>query len=404
MPGTELFGAEERREVQDVLDTGILFRYNFDTQRKGHWKARAFEEALAKHHGVRFAHACSSGSTADAIALAACGVGLGDEVVVPPFTFVAAVEAVLLAGAVPVFAEIDETLCLSPEGIERVITPRTKAVMLVHMCGSMARIDEILEVCQRHNLILIEDTAQALGGSYKGRPLGTFGKCGTFSFDFFKIITCGEGGALITNDEQVYRYAEQFSDHGHDHIGDNRGMEGHPIIGFNYRIGEINAAIGLAQLRKMPYMLERQRLHKQALAQTLAKFEEITFRHIPDPAGDAATFLDFFLPDEATTRAVLQSLRQAGVEGIQYWYDNHFHYIRNWEHIRQMKAPAKLYVHTITPPQDYATLQLPKSDAIISRLLSMVVRVSWTNEELHALQQKIEAALSGVLTPTKAIR
>jgi len=397
MPGTELFGAEERKEVQDVLDTGILFRYNFDAQRKGHWKAKEFEQALAKHHGVRFAHACSSGSTADAIALAACGIGIGDEVIVPPFTYVAVIEAVLLAGAVPVFAEIDETLCLSPEGIEKAITPKTKAVMLVHMCGSMARLEEIVALCQKHNLILIEDTAQALGGSYKGKPLGTFGKCGTFSFDFFKIITCGEGGALITDDEQIYEYAHQFSDHGHDHIGDNRGMEGHPIIGFNYRIGEINAAIGLAQFRKMPYMLERQRANKKALKESLAKFPEVTFRHIPDEAGDTATFMDFFLPDEATARAVVNALRKEGVEGVQYWYDNHFHYIKNWEHIRQMKAPAKLYVHTITPPQDYATLQLPQSDAIMSRLISIVVRITWTEEELAQLKAKVEKALSSVL-------
>ncbi|MEE9421310.1 MAG: aminotransferase class I/II-fold pyridoxal phosphate-dependent enzyme, partial [Desulfatiglandaceae bacterium] len=134
MPGFEIFGDEERREVQDVLDTGVLFRYGFDQARKGHWKARAFEKELAEHLGVRYYHLCSSGTAALSIALGSCGVGAGDEVIIPPFTFVATMEAILNAGAVPVFAEIDETLCLDPEAIEPAINARTKAVLPVHMC------------------------------------------------------------------------------------------------------------------------------------------------------------------------------------------------------------------------------------------------------------------------------
>ena len=141
MPGFEWFGDEERKEVQDVLDTGVLFRYGFDQARKGHWKARTFEEELTKRLGSGYAHLCSSGTSALSIALAACGVGAGDEVIVPPFTFVASVEALLAAGAIPVFAEIDETLCLDPQSVRAAITPRTRAVMPVHMCGAMARID-----------------------------------------------------------------------------------------------------------------------------------------------------------------------------------------------------------------------------------------------------------------------
>jgi hypothetical protein len=140
MPGIELFGAEEKKEIMDVLETGILFRYNHDQQRNGHWKARTFESELARYHDVKYAHLTTSGTTADNLALASVGIGVGDEVIVPPFTFIAPVEAVLHAGAIPVFAEIDETLCLYPESIEAVITPNTKAVLLVHMCGSMAQI------------------------------------------------------------------------------------------------------------------------------------------------------------------------------------------------------------------------------------------------------------------------
>jgi 8-amino-3,8-dideoxy-alpha-D-manno-octulosonate transaminase len=405
MPGIELFGAEERKEVNDVLETGILFRYNHDNLRNGHWKSLEFEAEIAKLNGVKYAHSCTSGSTAVSIMMACCGIGVGDEVIVPPFTYIATVEGALLAGAVPVFAEIDETLCLSPEGILKAITPKTKAVILVHMCGGMAKIDEIKQLCAEKNLILLEDTAQAFGATYKGKAVGTFGKMGSFSFDFFKIITCGEGGAVITDDETLYNYAHQFADHGHDHIGDNRGAEGHPIVGFNYRIGELNAAIGLAQVRKMPYILSQQRKHKQFLKNILAQFPEITFRHIPDEAGDAATFLDFFLPDEATTRLVVKALQEAGVPqitGVQYWYDNNYHYIKNWEHLRNMQTIAKLYIQTITPPQDYKNLQLPYTEGLMKRLISFVIKVAWTDDQLKELGQKITQALEKVFSKVPA--
>lgn len=395
MPGTELFGAEEKKEIMDVLETGILFRYNHDQQRNGHWKAKTFENELAGYHGVKYAHLTSSGTTADNLALACVGIGVGDEVIVPPFTFIAPVEAVLQAGAIPVFAEIDETLCLYPESIEKVITPKTKAVLLVHMCGAMAQVDKIVEVCKKHNLILIEDTAQALGASFKGKPLGTFGKVAVYSFDFFKIVSAAEGGAIITNDLSVYEIASQHADHGHSHVGNNRGMEPHPIIGTNYRISELHAAIGLAQFRKLPYILEHQRKNKRILEQSLSKFSQISFRRTPDKEGDSATFLDFFLPDETTTRKVLKSFDNNGV-GYAYWYDNNYHYFRNWEHIKHLKTAAKLPVTLFKSPQDYATIRFPQSDSIISRLISIQIRITWTQMEIEALISKIEKSLKEV--------
>ena len=395
MPGIELFGAEEKKEIMDVLETGILFRYNHDQQRNGHWKAKSFENELARYHGVRYAHLTSSGTTADNLALACCGIGAGDEVIVPPFTFIAPVEAVLQAGAIPVFAEIDETLCLYPAGIEAVITPHTKAVLLVHMCGSMAQVDKIVDVCKKHNLILIEDTAQALGSTFNGKTLGTFGKIAVYSFDFFKIVTAAEGGAVITDDPVLYEIATQHADHGHSHVGNNRGAEPHPIIGTNYRISEIHAAIGLAQFRKLPYILECQRENKSKLEQTLAKFPQISFRKIPDKKGDSATFLDFFLKDESATRKVLKVFDKYGI-GYAYWYDNNYHYFKNWEHIKQMKTAARLPISLFKPPQDYATLLLPQSDNIMSRLISIQIRITWTEEEIQNLAAKIEKALKEV--------
>ncbi|MEN7551363.1 DegT/DnrJ/EryC1/StrS family aminotransferase [Rapidithrix thailandica] len=396
MPGTELFGPEEKKEVMDVLESGILFRYNHDDLRNGHWKAKEFEQELAKFNKVKYAHAVSSGSTAVSTALAAVGVGAGDEVIVPPFTYIATVEAVLMAGALPVFAEIDETLCLSPEGIKAAITPKTKAVALVHMCGAMAKLDEIIEVCNEHNIILVEDTAQALGGSFKGNALGSYGKVGCFSFDFFKIITAGEGGAIITNDEQVYNNAHAYADHGHDHIGDNRGAEQHPILGFNFRISELHAAVGLAQVRKIEQILVKQKANKKAIKDSLAKFDEITFRHLPDEDGDSATFLSFFLPTEDKARKVAAALGKAGLGGA-YWYDNNFHYIKNWEHLKEMKTCAKLPIEVLGTPQDYAKIEFPKSDDIVSRLISLQVRVTWTEEELKQYCEKLETVLKETL-------
>ena len=396
MPGTELFGAEEKKEVNDVLETGVLFRYNHVNERKGIWKAKDFETELEKFTGAKHALAVSSGSAAVSIALASCGIGYGDEVIVPPFTYVATIEAVMLAGAIPVFAEIDESLCLSPEGILSVITTKTKAVLLVHMCGAVGHMEEIIKICKDHNLKFIEDAAQALGSSYKGKMAGTFGLMGCYSFDFFKIVTCGEGGIVVTNDEQLYNNADTFSDHGHDHIGAMRGMEQHPNIGSNYRIGEMNAAVGLAQMRKIHTILDKQRKNKIEITKALRQYPQITFREVPDEAGDSCTFVSFFTPNEATTRKVVKAFAENGVDSCQYWYDNMFHYIRQWDHIRNLKSTYKMPVHMLAHPQDYANIKFPKSDNVISRLISMVIKVNWTEEQLYDRIAKIERSLDSV--------
>ena len=387
MPGFEFFGDEERKEVQDVLDTGVLFRYGFDQARKGHWKAKTFESELATYLGSAHCHLCANGTSALSIALASCGVGAGDEVVVPPFTFIATIEAVLSAGAVPVFAEIDETLCLDPDGIQNVLTPRTRAVIPVHMCGSMARIEEIKRVCEKKNLILIEDACQALGASYQGKAVGTFGQMGCFSFDPVKTITCGEGGAVVTGDQNLYDAAVAFADHGHDHMGNDRGLEGHPLLGYNFRISELNAAVGLAQLRKLDPILQKQRAHKNALKEALKTVTGARFRVIPDQKGDSATFLSFFLPDESTARKSSRALAQAGVDGCFYWFDNNWHYLRNWEHLKLLKSPAPLGITLLQSHPNYETVQLPVSDDIMARTISMLIKLSWTADELN---QRIE--------------
>jgi len=393
MPGYEIFGDAERKEVEEVLETGVLFRYGFDQLRKGRWKTKTFEEELSRRLGVHYCHLCASGTAALTIALAACGIGAGDEVIVPPFTFVATLESVLLSGAVPVFSEINETLCLDPESLKSVISPRTKGVIPVHMCGSMAQIDDISKICKENGLILIEDACQSFGATYNGKALGLFGNMGCFSFDPVKTITCGEGGAVITDDRNLYLLAEGYADHGHNHQGNDRGLEGHPILGTNFRISELNAAVGLAQLKKLDTILEKQRRNKTIIKEMMSGAPNIRFRKIPDEKGDSATFLSFFLPDEPTARKAASELAAAGVDGCTYWYDNNWHYIRQWEHIKQLQSPAKLPMMLLQERPDYKKLYLPESDAIMSRTISMQIKLSWSMQDLDQRMEKINRVL-----------
>ncbi len=397
MPGSELFGAEERKEIEDVLGTGILFRYNHEAQRNNIWKARDFENEVKKITGARFAHAVSSGSTAVSCALAAAGVGAGDEVIVPPFTYIASVEAVIFCGGIPVFAEIDETLCLSAEGIRKALTPKTKAVLLVHMCGQMANMDEILKVVKEKNLVLVEDAGQAFGASYHGTSTGLFGRTGCYSFDFFKIATAGEGGVMVTNDEQCYKMADSYSDHGHDHVGTNRGMEQHPVLGFNYRISELHAGIGAAQTRKVPHIREVNRKHKAQLINALKDIPGISFTTMPDPAGDSATFLNLLLPTPDAAKKTVDEFGKNGMSGFNYWFINMYHFINQWGHLKDLKAAAPLPAHHYQRPQNYQTMQLPKSQEVVGRLISFGIRCTWTGAEVAALADKIKLSVEKAL-------
>src|ERR1051326_2658474 len=204
MPGFELWSDEERKQVNEVLETGILMRYGFDGPRQGKWKSNELEQAICKKFGSKYAQLTSSGTSALTTALAALGIGGGDEVIMPCFTFVASFEAVLSVGAVPVLVDVDETLTLNPEAVRKAIIQKTKCVMPVHMCGSMAELDALALICKEHGLMLLEDACQSIGASYHGKHVGTVGDAGTFSFDFVKTVTCGEGGAVITNRNDVY--------------------------------------------------------------------------------------------------------------------------------------------------------------------------------------------------------
>jgi 8-amino-3,8-dideoxy-alpha-D-manno-octulosonate transaminase len=405
MPGFELWSDEERKEVNEVLETGVLMRYGFDCPRKGKWKAKELEEAICQRFGSKYAQLTSSGTSALTTALMALGIGAGDEVIMPSFTFVASFEAVLSVGAVPVLVDIDETLTLNPDPVRKAISSKTKCIMPVHMCGSMADVDTLVSICKEHDLILLEDACQSIGASYKGRHVGTIGNAGTFSFDFVKTITCGEGGAVLTNDREVYIKCDGYSDHGHDHKGADRGADLHPFLGYNYRISELHAAVGLAQIRRLDQFLKIQRQNHLQLKNILSQVPEISFRKIPDPAGDSCTFLSWFVPTEEIARAVVNELRAQNIlAGNFYWYDNNWHYVRKWDHLKnnlslsalndaQQKALKKLQ------SQDFA-----ESDAIMGRCISSSISLLWTEDQTREKGEKMMSVIKKMLHRVHAIK
>jgi 8-amino-3,8-dideoxy-alpha-D-manno-octulosonate transaminase len=398
MPGFELFGEEERKEVNEVLSTGILMRYGFDAARKDIWKSRELEQAICKRLQCGFAQLTSSGTSALTTALAALGIGSGDEVIMPSFTFVASFEAVLSVGAIPVLVDINDSLTMDPVAVRKALTPATRCIMPVHMCGSMADMDAIQEICRDHNLLLLEDACQSIGASYKGKFLGTIGDAGTLSFDFVKTVTCAEGGAVLTNNKRTYISCDGYTDHGHDHIGNDRGAELHPFIGYNYRISELHAAVGLAQFRKLDSFLDIQKKNHQYLQAELAKIPGIKFRSIPDPAGDSHTFLSWFMPSRQLTEAVVTEMKSQQIFGGNfYWFEHNWHYIRKWDHLKTVST-----LNRLTPAQSKAleklnTQDFSKSDTVMGCCISTAISLSWTENQLHEKAAKLSAAIKNIM-------
>ncbi len=398
MPGFELWSDKERKEVNDVLETGILMRYGFDGPRKAVWKSKELEDAICKTFGCKYSQLTSSGTSALTTAMSALGIGYGDEIITPTFTFVASFEAILSVGAIPVFVDVDDTLTLNPEAVRNAITPQTKAVMPVHMCGSMADMDELISICKENDLILLEDACQSIGASYKGKQLGTIGDAGTFSFDFVKTMTCAEGGVVMTNNEDVFVRSDGYTDHGHDHKGADRGADLHPFIGYNYRISELHAAVGLAQIKRLPEFLATQKTNHIQLKNILAQLPEVSFRRIPDPEGDSCTFLSWFLPTEEITKTVVNEMKAQGIlPGNFYWYDNNWHYIRKWDHLKNAVTLNTLHPDMKAEVIRHATKDFAVSDAIMARCISTSISLLWTEEQIKEKGEKMVNVIKKVL-------
>ncbi|HMK33977.1 MAG TPA: DegT/DnrJ/EryC1/StrS family aminotransferase [Desulfomonilaceae bacterium] len=401
MPGYEWIGETEKDQINEVLDTGILFRYEFKNERKGIYKVKEFEERFAHYTGAVYSHAVTSGSAALKVALAALGVGPGDEVITQGFTFIATFEAIIEAGAVPIPAEIDDTLNMDPQDFERKITEKTRAVIPVHMLGSPARIQEIINIARKHNILVIEDTAQALGAAVGGKKLGTWGDMGTFSFDFYKTITTGEGGMIITNDRELYTRASEYADHGHDHNPDvGRAMEGRNFLGFNYRMNELQGAIGLAQLMKLEDMIQRQQQNQALIRETLESCEGITMRALPDNGRDSYSHVCFFLPDGEKAVAFHKAITSKGLAAI-YFKNNFWHFLSNWEHVIGKKTAwpgpfpfgGPVYGKNMT----YSADMIPQTTAILEKLVVIPVFLQMDEELIQRIVMELQATAEEIL-------
>ena len=374
-PGMELIGEEEKRELLEVLESGYLFRYGSPDNPAFKAKVYRLEQEVTQLVGVRYGVAVNSGTSALLVALSGLGVGPGDEVIVPGYTFIASMSSIIYARAIPILAEIDRTFNLDPEDVRRKITPRTKAIMAVHMLGNPARLDELKAIADERGLLLIEDCAQAFGAKYKGRWLGSIGHAGAYSFNIFKTITAGDGGMVVTDDEAAYRRFFGFHDQGHAPLRTGVEVGRRPFVGLDFRMTELTAAVLLAQLRKLDTIRTHLHANKRRFKEAIADLPGLAFREITDPEGECATLLTVILPTQEIARKIATEL------GTKVVADSGWHVYANMEQILEKR--------TITPegcpftcpyykgPEvKYWKGMLPQTDDLLSRAINISIGVS----------------------------
>ncbi len=374
-PGMELIGAEEKQAILEVLEAGYLFRYGSPDNPAFKAKVYQLEREVAALVGLPYAVAVNSGTTALLVALSGLGVGPGDEVIVPGYTFIASMSSIIYARAIPVLAEVDRTLNLDPEDVHRKVTPRTKAIMAVHMLGNPARLDELKAIADEHGLLLIEDCAQAFGARYKGRYVGSIGNAGTYSFNIFKTITAGDGWMVVTGDELAYRRFFGFHDQGHAPLRTGVEVGRRPFVGLDFRMTELTAAVLLAQLGKLDQIVSHLRANKARFKQAIADLPGLEFREITDPEGECATLLTVFLPTEAIARRVAQALNTRVVA------DSGWHVYSNMEQILEQRTitpegcPFTCPFYKGERPR-YFKGMLPQTDDLLARAINISIGVS----------------------------
>ena len=381
-----MIGFEEQAEINEVfVSGGILFRHGFDALRSGCYKVREFEEAFAAAMGVPHALAVTSGTAALRVALAALDLRPGDEIVTQAFTFVATVEAIIEARAVPVCAEIDATLNMDPADLERRITPRTRAVVAVHMLGTPSRLLEIREICETRGLALIEDTAWGCGGFLDDRALGTWGRMGTYSFDFAKTMTTGEGGMIVFQNKADYEKAAAWHDHGHENNPSvPRWEDTRSGSGFNFRMTELQGAVGLAQLRKLPNIVKAQRANRDRLREAIADLPGIEFRESPCGSRGTADALVFFVRDNLTALRCRAALLGKGISTKILPEATTWHFAATWTHMPELVAAHGGSLDTA----------FPRSSALLTRCVSLPVTVKM----LETMPDEVRAALTEALS------
>ena len=385
MGGAELIGKEEQEAVSEVIERGVLFRYGFNEKRKNIFRVLEFEGQFNQYMGCTYSLGVSSGSAALRVALAALGLKRGDEVITQSFTFVATIEAILEAGGTPILTEVDKSLNMDFQDLEAKITGKTKMIIPVHMLGVPARMDEIMEVARKKNVPVLEDSCQACGSSYRGKKTGTIGAMGTYSFDYVKTLTVGEGGMVATNDKKLYNLAGYYHDHGHEHNPElPRGEDSHSITGFNYRMNEIQGAIGKVQLNRLDFVLSEQRKHKAEIKKGIASIPGIEFRDLPDPRGDGGDTLAFFLPEAKTARAFNDFLAKEKIDTKILPSAMNWHFVGNWNHIIQYCPP-------------YRTDAWPISEMLLKRAIALPISVQMNEDQIRRIIDGVQRAAKAVL-------
>lgn len=361
-PGAYLFGDEERREVLDVLESGYLSRYGQESDPRFKHKVVSLEQEFARKIGVKHALATNGGTSSLMAALVALGVGRGDEVIVPGYTFVASISAVIAVGGTPILAEVDESLTMDPDDIDQRISKRTKAIVPVHMLGNPSDLERILAVARKHRLPVLEDACQSLGASYRGRMTGAWGSINAFSLNINKTITTGDAGMVTTDDGELYERAFGFHDQGHKPLRMGLEIGARSLVGINLRINELTGAVGLAQLRKLDGILallrDKKRKFKDAVS--AGGIRNMSYRRINDP-GEIATMLTVLFPDETVTRKVAEALKVKTVADSGWHVYNNMEQILSWED-DQGRRPSRKNM-------------LPKTDAILGRAVNLSVGV-----------------------------
>ena len=376
-PGSYIIGEEEKKALLEVVEAGYLFRYGDKKDPQFLAKVWELEKEAAAYFKMPYAVACNSGTTALWIALSALGVGPGDEVIVPGYTFIASITSIIFARAIPVLAEIDETLTLDPEDVCSKITPRTKAIMLVHMLGNPGHIDEIRDIAKQKNIFLIEDCAQAFAARYKGKYVGSFGDVGTYSFNFYKTITAGDGGLVATGDKKIYERAFAIHDQGHLPLRQGVEQGARTVMGLDFRMTELAAAVLLAQLNKVEGIRSELKKRKNSFKEGIQDLKGLEYRTLLDEEGELGTLLTVFLPDEKVARKVGDAL------GCGVVADSGWHVYNNMEHVLARKTVDDLncpfscpYYREKGGSMEYSKGMLPRTDALLNRTINISIGVA----------------------------
>lgn len=388
-------GQEEVDEVAKVIFSKQWFRVG--DEKAGHLReVERFETEWAGEFGVPYALLMSGGGTAALMcALAGLGIGPGDEVIVPAYTWMATATSVLAVGAIPVLAEVDETLGLDPADFERKIGPHTRAVIPVHMCGRAANLEAILAIARKRGLKVIEDSCQMCGGSYKGRRTGTWGDVGAFSFNYFKIISSGgEGGCLVTSDRRIYERAFVYHDSGAA-FRPKAGELQEPIyVAQQYRADEVMGAIARVQLQRLDGILADLRRVRNALASALTDAKNVAVAPSNDPAGDCGVMLTLMFRDETKARAFTATPGVGGFVAI----DHGKHVYTNWEPLRAKRISHHPDMNPFFFPKnkdlhaDYSDTACPRTLEILRRTVYVAINPDWTDEQVASRIGTLKAA------------